>query len=153
MPRTARTIKVELDTIWEMPDEMWERLEPYLAHLYPPAPTGRPRIDFREALNGIIFRLRTGCQWNRLPKIFGDDSSVHRWLQRWVGDGVFEVLWAIMIEECEALDGVDWEQQAADGCLGKSRLDGEKRGETRRIEASKGPRKALSSRATVVRSA
>ena len=32
-----------LETIWELPDELWERLEPVLAGRYPPARTGRPR--------------------------------------------------------------------------------------------------------------
>ena len=57
---------------------------------------GRPRIDLRAALNGIIFRLRSGCQWNRLPDRFGDDSSVHRWFQRWCINGVFERIWAVL---------------------------------------------------------
>ena len=54
-------------------------------------------------LDGIIFRLRSGCQWNRLPKEFGDDSTVHRTFQRWVERGVFvglQQLW-----NCDDLAG------------------------------------------------
>ena len=43
---------------------------------YPPKPKGHRRVDLRRVLNGILFRLRTGCQWNQLPKQFGDDSTV-----------------------------------------------------------------------------
>jgi putative transposase len=142
MPRKKKIVSVPLDAIWEIPDEAWERLEPILLQRYPPKSTGRKRIDWRKAINGIIFRLRTGCQWNHLPETFGDDSSVHRWFQKWVADGVLEKLWALLLSECDELGGVDWEWQAADGFLGKSRFQGGKRGEIRRTEASKERRKA-----------
>ena len=89
MARKKKAITVPLETIGAIPDAAWERLQLILAPTYPPKPTGRGRIDFRKAIDGIIFRLRTGCQWNHLPQIFGDDSSVHRWFQRWVGDAIF----------------------------------------------------------------
>ena len=78
-----------LETIWEVPDELWERIEPIILEEDPPKARGRKRSDPRQMLNGIIFRLRSGCQWNRLPKELGDDSTIHRTFQRWVGTGVF----------------------------------------------------------------
>jgi transposase len=76
------------------PDGLWEKIEPILRERDPPKRTGRPRIDQRLALDAIIFRLGTGCQWNRLPKEFPDDSSVHRTFQRWVESGVLARIWA-----------------------------------------------------------
>jgi putative transposase len=49
-----------------------------------------PRIDQRAALDAVIFRMRSGCQWNRLPKEYPDDSSVHRTFQRWVQLGIVD---------------------------------------------------------------
>lgn len=80
---------------------MWARIEPIMADLDPPLPTGRKRIDQRKALDGIIYHLRTGCQWNALPKEFGDDSSVHRTFQRWLEMDVLDGLWADLLEACE----------------------------------------------------
>jgi len=111
-------------TIWHVPDGLWETLEPILKEHDPPRSTGRSRIDQRAALDAIIFRLRTGCQWNRLPKEFPDDSSVHRTFQRWIELGVLDRIWAALIEECEELGGVNWEWQAADGAMGKARFGG-----------------------------
>ena len=51
-----------LPTIWRVPDEMWEVVEPVIAELDPPKATGRKRICARAALDAIIFRLRSGCQ-------------------------------------------------------------------------------------------
>ncbi len=85
MPRRERNgDERPLPTIWRVSDELWAKIEAILAEYDPPKPTGRKRIDQRRALDGIIFRLRSGVQWNQLPKEFGDDSSVHRTFQRWV---------------------------------------------------------------------
>lgn len=113
-----------LPTIWRVPDELWVKIESILAQYDPPKPTGRPRIDQRRALDGIIYRLRSGVQWNELPKEFGDDSSVHRTMQRWVTLKVFDHIWATLVADCEELGGVDWEWQAADTAMGKARLGG-----------------------------
>ncbi len=108
-----------LPTIWRVPDELWGRIEPILNQLDPPAKTGRSRIDQRAALDGMIYRMRTGCQWNQLPKNFPDDSSVHRTMQRWIERSVFSAIWTDLAEACAELGGVDFEWQAADGAMGK----------------------------------
>jgi putative transposase len=126
-----------LPTIWRVSDELWAILTPILADLDPPAPTGRPRIDQRKALDGIIYHLRTGCQWNALPREFGDDSSVHRTLQRWLELDVLDGIWAHLLEACEELGGVDWEWQAADGALGKARKKGISSARTRPTGANR----------------
>ena len=127
-----------LPTIWRVPDELWEKIEPILAEYDPPKKTGRPRVDRRAVLDAVVFRLRTGCQWNRLPKEFPDDSSVHRAFQRWVDLGVLDRVWATLIEECDELGGVEWEWQAADGAMGKARFGGTSSAPTPPI----GPRRA-----------
>ena len=135
-----------LDTIWEIDDELWQRIEPILwedAPAKPKAHGGRPRIDWRWAINGAIFRLRSGCQWNKLPKHFGDDSSVHRWFQRWCRNGVFEKVWAALLGECEELRAVDWRWQAADGRLGKARFGGKNVGKNPTDRAKNGTKQSV----------
>ena len=113
-----------LATIWEIPDHLWEQIHPVILDLDPPQGTGRKRADPRRMLDGIIFRMRSGCQWNRLPRELGDDSTIHRTFQRWVELGVLEGIWAVLVEGCEELGGVDWEWQSADCSMGKARSGG-----------------------------
>lgn len=116
-----------LSTIWQAPDALWEKLFlPLLTELDPPSPMGRPRADQRRCLDGMIYRARTGCQWNHLPQEFGSDSTVHRTVCRWDQKGVFDRLWAVLIYHCEELQAVHWEWQAADGCMNKARFIGKK---------------------------
>jgi transposase len=97
-----------LGTIWRSDDELWARVEPVLAELDPPHRRHRPRIDQRKALDGIVYHPRTGCQWAALPEAFGDDSSVHRTMQRWAERGGFDRLWGTLVEAREELGGVEW---------------------------------------------
>lgn len=144
MPDTKNQAK-PLPTIWNVPDALWNVMQPILAVYDPPSKRGRPRIDARRALDGILFRMRTGCQWNHLPKAFGDDSSIHRTLQRWETRGVFDILWAVLLSECEQLGGVNWHWQAADGCLGKARgVPKEAKADGNPHTAKKGRRKSVS---------
>lgn len=123
-----------LPTIWRVPDELWAEIEPILAELDPPNRVGPKRVAARPILDAIIYRGRTGCQWNHLPGEFPDDSTVHRAFQRWKQAGVFRRLWAVLIERCEDLDGVDWAWQSADGSLGKAKKGGTRSDRTRPIE-------------------
>lgn len=75
--------------VWRVSDEAWQRISPILLEDCPPRKgPGRKPADWRRVLNGIVYRLRTGCHWNKLPKEFGDDSTIHRWYQRWSKNGV-----------------------------------------------------------------
>lgn len=132
MAREKRKVE-PLPTIWEVDDELWSRIQPMLEKLDPPAPTGRPRTCQREALNGIIYVMRTGCQWNHLPEKFGDDSSVHRTMQRWIAKGVLEGIWSVLIENCAELGGVNWDWQSADAAQAKARFGGTGSAQTPRI--------------------
>jgi putative transposase len=143
LPPNEATAARALPTIWELPDELWERIEPILAERYPPAATGRPRADLRRVLDGIIYRLRSGVQWNQLPRCFGADSTVHGWFQRFAVDGVLEEIWGCLVAECDKLGGVGWEWQAADGVLGKSRFEGDARGPNPTDRAKMGTKKSV----------
>lgn len=70
-----------------------EQLE-WLAERIPDAPRsergGRPPADKRKVIRGIFWILDNGAKWKDLPRRFGSKSTVHRWFQAWVRDGVFE---------------------------------------------------------------
>lgn len=130
----------ELPTVWTVPDDLWHGfIVPILNKHDPEPPTGRPRIDQRRAFDGILFILRTGCQWNRLPAEFGNDSSVHRTFQRWVGLGVFQKLWSALVAYARRLGLVDFDWQSADCAMGKARFRGVNPARTPRIGPNRAP--------------
>ncbi len=135
-----RTKQAEpLPTIWKVDDVLWLKLAEVLKKHDPPARFGPDRIDQRKALDGVIYRMRSGVQWNQLPSEFGDDASIHRTFQRWVVRGVIGRLWALLVEECEELGGVEWEWQSFDCALGKARHGGIKLDRTQPTGRRTGP--------------
>lgn len=132
-----------LETIWRIPDALWVKLKPILNEYNPPSRTGRKRINARAALDAIIFRLRSGCQWNQLPHEFPDDSSVHRTFQRWELNGVLDQIWAVLVEECEQLGGVDWQWQSADAAMAKARFGGDETGPNSTDRAKPGTKRSV----------
>ena len=86
-----RRVDQEHEIGWRVPDDVWDRIYPILLEDCPPRKgPGRKPADWRRVLNGIVYRLRTGCHWNKLPPEFGDDSTIHRWYQRWSKNGVMD---------------------------------------------------------------
>ena len=118
------------DDGWRVPDELWERIRPLLPGGKPhPWGVCRPRVDDRKLLNGILFVLRTGCQWDALTGTgICAKSTAHDRYQEWKGAGVFEQLWEAALKEYDALQGIDWEWLAMDGAMTKAPLGGEKNG-------------------------
>ena len=43
--------------------------------------------------SGILYLLRTGCQWKALPPQFGSPSTVHRYFQEWTRLGIWQRFW------------------------------------------------------------
>ena len=132
-----------LPTIWRVPDEMWKLIEPILLEYDPPAETGRKRIDQRAVLDALLFRVRSGCQWNHLPAEFPDDSSVHRTFQRSVCLGLLERIWAVLVESCDELGGLDWHWQSADTAMNKARMGGDKIGRNPTDRGKNGSKRSL----------
>jgi putative transposase len=105
---------------WAVDDELWGQVAP----LVPPAPShakgGRPRMPDRQAFAAILYVLRTGIQWNALPRELGADSTVHDRFQEWARAGFFVRLWEAGLLAYDELVGLDWGWQAADGALAKA---------------------------------
>ena len=130
----------ELPTIWITPDDLWQEfILPILREHDPEPYTGRPRTDQRKALDGIIFILRSGCQWNHLPREYGSDSAVHRTFQRWVSLGIFRMIWATLADYARRLGLVDFDWQSSDTSSGKARFRGAHRAPTPRIGPNPAP--------------
>jgi len=110
----------------QIPDALWNRIEPLLPNYKRSGEGGRPRLSLRNVATGILYVLRTGCQWKAMPREFGSGSAIHAYFQDWVNRGVFQKLWRAALEEYDELKGIDWEWQSLDGAMNKSPLGGEK---------------------------
>lgn len=88
----------------DLSKEQWKRVEPVIVEARPERKQnrGRPRGDDRKLLNGQLWILRTGAQWEDLPERYGSYQTCHRRFQEWVNNGVFsrilELLYGDLME-------------------------------------------------------
>ena len=72
---------------WLSP-EQFEQLKPHL----PPGTRGKPRVDDRRVISGIIHVLKSGCRWVDAPEIYGPRKTLYNRFVRWSEKGVWEGL-------------------------------------------------------------
>ena len=101
-------------TIWTLPDDLWAEVRPLLPEEKAPRTPGRPAVAFRRVLDGILYVLRTGCQWKATPARFGSGSTCHRRFQQWVEGGIWQRLWADQLARYDQEHGIGWAWQSAD---------------------------------------
>jgi transposase len=132
---------VSKDEGWRLSDEMWGRIEPLLpARKAHPLGCHNPRVPDRQAMNAILFVLRTGSQWNSLNGTgICSSSSAYRRFREWTEAGVFEAFWRQGLIEYDGIKGIDWSWLSMDGAMTKAPLSGsKKRVRTRRTGENKG---------------
>jgi transposase len=116
---------------FEVSDELWDQFK---ACIEPRVNThrfggGRPPADDRVCLAGILFVLRTGCQWNALNATgICPSSTAHDRLARWTKDGTFKRFYFCGIEHYDETVGIDWSFLSLDGAMTKAPLGGKKHG-------------------------
>lgn len=73
----------------DLTDARWHKIRPLLP--LKTAGRGRPiTIDLRAALNAMLYVVKTGCQWEKLPHEFPNYNSVYYHYHKWCQDGTWE---------------------------------------------------------------
>src|SRR5215472_7936001 len=128
---------------WAVSDELWARVAPLL----PPAPShargGRTRVPDRQVFEAIVYVLRTGIQWNALPRELGASSTVHDRFQAWEEAGFCRALWEAGPAGYEELAGIDWRWQALDGAMTKAPFGGAATGPNPTDRGKRGTKRSL----------
>ena len=73
-----------MSELYWLTDEQMARLRPYF-----PKSLGKPRVDDRRVLSGIIFVNRNGLRWRDAPKDYGPHKTLYNRWKRWSEMGVF----------------------------------------------------------------
>jgi transposase len=99
----------------DLTNEEWEKLQPLL----PPQKqkTGRPALDHRQVINGILWVLRTGAPWRDMPERYGIWSTVSSRFYRWRKAGTWERILKELQEKADAANQLDWQIHYVDGTV------------------------------------
>ncbi len=112
-------------TILKIPDRLRNKIKSIFPKEKSLNTVGRPIIPYRKVIDGIIYVLRTGCQWKMLPKEYGSGfSTCHRRFQEWNKLNVFKKTWIRLLKIYDDLIGINWTWQFIDSISIKSPLGG-----------------------------
>lgn len=73
-----------MSNLFWLTDEQMDRLRPFF-----PKSHGKPRVDDRRVLSGIIFINRNGLRWCDAPREYGPPKTLYNRWKRWGDMGVF----------------------------------------------------------------
>jgi putative transposase len=104
----------------KVPDELWAHIQRWIPPRRRHPKGGRPFIDDRRAMAGIVYRLKTGCQWDAIPKEFGSGSTCYRRFVAWRKAGVFHMAHVEMLHYHDDKVGIEWDWTSLDSASVKA---------------------------------
>src|SRR4030095_12249234 len=118
-----------MSTPRQVPDELWNELEPLLPAPPSHAKGGGHRANDRTLLDGMLHVLWTGCPWRALPRaVFGPWQTVYDRFAEWQRAEGFEQMWGRWLHLYQQQEGIEWQGQSADGTLVRAPAGGKRRG-------------------------
>lgn len=105
---------------WLVTDDLWARFEPLLpVRERRSRNAGRLPLDDRRCLQGILFVLHTGIQWEWLPQElgFGSGMTCRRRLRGWNGAGLWDRLHQVLLTELHQAGKPDCWRPRCGSCL------------------------------------
>lgn len=123
-------------------DELWDQIEPLLPPLPPRSPKGgRPRVEHRAALTGIVFVLKTGIPWQDLPTEMGCGSGSTCWRRfaDWTRLSVWSNLHTLLLTTLGKAGAINLERAVMDSASVRAVFGGRTLAPIRRI----GPKQAV----------
>src|SRR5215213_7973597 len=95
---------------------LWAMVAPLLPPPRPRPKGGRPPVDDRKALAGILFVLQSGIPWAMLPQEMGCGCGMTCWrrLRDWQKAGVWARLHRVLLDRLGRANAVDWGRACVD---------------------------------------
>jgi transposase len=97
-----------------VPDALWALIAPLLPARPPRPKGGRPPLDDRKALEGVVFVLKSGIPWMMLPQEMGCGMTCWRRLRDWQAAGVWARLHRVLLDRLGRANAIDWSRCSLD---------------------------------------
>jgi transposase len=100
-----------------LPDALWNLIQPLLLPSPRRSKGGRPRLQDRACLTGILFVLRSGIPWEMLPRELGCGSGMTCWrrLRDWQEAGIWQLIHFPFLDWLARYGEIDWSRAVVDG--------------------------------------
>jgi transposase len=117
-------------------DELWSLVQPLLPVRVKSPKGGKPPIDDRLCLTGILFVLKTGIPWEDFPQEMGCcGMTLWNRLSEWKQAGVWQKLHEMLLARLRGADQIDFSRVIADSSSIRAVHGGKKQDRIPRIDA------------------
>jgi transposase len=102
----------------QIPDSLWDLIVPLSPPPVPKPKGGRPRLSDRACFGGIVFVLRSGIPWQKLPQDMGCGSGMSCW-RRPRGrqqTGIWQLIHFVLLDWLSRCRQIDWSRTIVDSC-------------------------------------
>jgi len=108
----------------DLTDEEWNAISGYMPF---PAKTGRPRVNDRHVINGILYFLSTAIRWNDLPKYYPSDTVCWSRLNEYAQYGIWEDILLDLQRKALQLNKLNLTNGYLDGSPAESKKGGDRK--------------------------
>ncbi len=108
----------------ELSDEQWAVVSDLFKAPQPSPKGGRPRVDARACLEGVLWVMRSGSRWKDLPPWFPSYPTCWRRFVQWTTDGTLDKVHRRLIRLLDKAGKIDWEEGFADGTFAPAKKGG-----------------------------
>ena len=88
--------------LYWLSDEAWAAIEPHL----PRGKPGKPRVDDRRVISGILHILKTGGRWRDVPIEYGPPTTIYNRFNRWSRRGIWQRIFEQLSAQGDAPDEI-----------------------------------------------
>ena len=107
-------------------DSQWKLIR----HLFPKRQSGprggRPGVDPRACLEGVLWVLKTGARWKDLPERYPSPATCWRRHKEWSEECVYIEMWEILLAHMNRQKRLNWEAAFGDGTFSPAKKGGSK---------------------------
>lgn len=120
----------------KLSEKQWSILEPLLPK-QDYSRGGRPRAEDKRTVEGIIWVLTTGAQWNEVPVKYGSGRTCWRRFTQWKKQGVWKKIWQQLLVMLDRDNKLTWEVSYLDGTFASAKKGGQKLTKPKKAKAQR----------------
>jgi len=85
----------------DLTPEQWLLIQPLLPPQPEPGRPGRPHLDQRHILDGILWRHRNRAPWHSIPSRYGSHQVCYLYFKRWQASGLMDKIFQALLQDLQ----------------------------------------------------
>ncbi len=99
----------------EIPDALWEKIALLIPKEKANLQGDHNRVPAKIVMAGIIYRMKTDCQWRTIPNEFESGQTCHRRFQEWEQVGAFKKIYKSILKYYDVQNKIAWNWASNNG--------------------------------------